>query len=501
MLKKITLILFNIILIALALALASYLFIEKDFKEFFGLDIENTQMVEDSNLEVTLAGDYVFASADSLSLDPANRTLTSIIYEPLVSREFDFSLKPALALSWGQTDELSWTFKLRPNVKFHDGTDFNADTVVSNFNDMRAKPATDVAQLLRNIDKVERVSPLELKFKLKEKDPLALLRLSYFLQPAPSKAGTGFLKLTSQDTNKVRLDEFSAYWGPKYTLKRMNILQVPDPYQKLDMLNLGDVDIVSNVPKSSLISVSKLKFDSLQVPKLEIGFLLFNDTSDELRGKTKSLKDVLNFVVDRNALLNGVDENFTPIYQFAPKGISGVSAKVNLPDLDIYEGSKLLKNAFTDSSSEPLVIHYSPGLNYFAETLQTDLSGLGLGILIQELNGDDMQTSLKEGKADLYLLEWKFDMPDNSEFLKNFVVNNALYKGAGVAKLVEEAIVEDDFFVRSQKLQDIMKQVVDEAPLGFPLFEKNTNYVFSNDLAIRPNLDGSLDLQFIHQKQ
>ncbi len=147
------------------------------------------------------------------------------------------------------------------------------------------------------------------------------------------------------------------------------------------------------------------------------------------------------------------------------------------------------------------MIHYSPGLNYFAETLQTDLSGLGLGILIQELNGDDMQTSLKEGKADLYLLEWKFDMPDNSEFLKNFVVNNALYKGAGVAKLVEEAIVEDDFFVRSQKLQDIMKQVVDEAPLGFPLFEKNTNYVFSNDLAIRPNLDGSLDLQFIHQKQ
>ena len=52
------------------------------------------------------------------------------IYEPLVGRDEQFKLEPRLAVSWSMVDPHTWRFKLRPGVKFHDGTPFTADDVV-----------------------------------------------------------------------------------------------------------------------------------------------------------------------------------------------------------------------------------------------------------------------------------------------------------------------------------------------------------------------------------
>ncbi|RYG10216.1 MAG: ABC transporter substrate-binding protein, partial [Burkholderiales bacterium] len=73
---------------------------------------------------------------DSLSMDPhsLNESLqlsvTNNVYEPLVGRNKDLSLAPALAVSWKQTSPTVWRFELRKGVQFHDGTPFTADDVV-----------------------------------------------------------------------------------------------------------------------------------------------------------------------------------------------------------------------------------------------------------------------------------------------------------------------------------------------------------------------------------
>jgi ABC-type dipeptide transport system, periplasmic component len=71
------------------------------------------------------------------SMDPGNQTATFTgtvldpMYEGLTRLGDDGKIIPALALSWSaDSSGLHWTFKLRPNVKFHDGTPFNADAVV-----------------------------------------------------------------------------------------------------------------------------------------------------------------------------------------------------------------------------------------------------------------------------------------------------------------------------------------------------------------------------------
>src|SRR5215470_11171102 len=78
-----------------------------------------------------------FASGfDPQSLDPHALALqyqtrvVSQIYESLVFRDRNFALEPALATSWQQLEPTRWRFKLRQNVKFHDGTPFTADDVV-----------------------------------------------------------------------------------------------------------------------------------------------------------------------------------------------------------------------------------------------------------------------------------------------------------------------------------------------------------------------------------
>ena len=81
---------------------------------------------------------------DMQTTDPhsQNENLTNninqLVYEFLVVRDKTLGIKPALAESWTQVNPTTWRFKLRPGVKFHDGTPFTADDVVFSFERARA---------------------------------------------------------------------------------------------------------------------------------------------------------------------------------------------------------------------------------------------------------------------------------------------------------------------------------------------------------------------------
>src|SRR6266850_2685625 len=73
--------------------------------------------------------------------DTAAGTAAAAIFDTLVSLDDKAQPQPKLALSWTHSDDYkTWTFKLRPGVKFHDGTPFNAEAVKANF-DRQKDPA------------------------------------------------------------------------------------------------------------------------------------------------------------------------------------------------------------------------------------------------------------------------------------------------------------------------------------------------------------------------
>ncbi len=85
-------------------------------------------------------------TSDAATLDPhANNALINVlllqqIYEPLICRNDDLKLEPCLAVRWEQPEATRWRFHLRPNVRFHNGSAFDADDVV--FSILRAKAPT-----------------------------------------------------------------------------------------------------------------------------------------------------------------------------------------------------------------------------------------------------------------------------------------------------------------------------------------------------------------------
>src|SRR5579875_3205576 len=82
------------------------------------------------------------------AMDPDTRQETvqlsflANIYEPLVRRNADLKLEPALATSWEQTSPTAWRFHLRPNVKWQDGSPFTADDVVFSLHRILSKSSS-----------------------------------------------------------------------------------------------------------------------------------------------------------------------------------------------------------------------------------------------------------------------------------------------------------------------------------------------------------------------
>ena len=119
------------------------------------------------------------SQGDPQTMDPhaQNEGLTNSfnqqVYERLTARERTLEIVPALATEWRQTSPLSWRFKLRTGVKFHDGTPFNADDVV--FSVKRAQAITSQFSTYANaLGEPRKVDEWTVDFQLKTVNPVFL---------------------------------------------------------------------------------------------------------------------------------------------------------------------------------------------------------------------------------------------------------------------------------------------------------------------------------------
>ncbi|MCC9595188.1 ABC transporter substrate-binding protein [Rubrivivax sp. JA1055] len=123
------------------------------------------------------------SQGDPQTMDPhsQNELLTNSmngqVYEGLVGRDRNLGLVPALATEWKQTGPLTWRFKLRPNVKFHDGSPFTAEDVVFSMN--RAKePTSQISVYANAVGTAVAIDPLTVEFRLPQVNPIFLQHIA-----------------------------------------------------------------------------------------------------------------------------------------------------------------------------------------------------------------------------------------------------------------------------------------------------------------------------------
>jgi peptide/nickel transport system substrate-binding protein len=199
------------------------------------------------------------------------------IYDPLIAWELDVTdrpgkMIPGLATEWkvSDTDKTLWTFKLRPGVKFHDGSAFDADAVIWNLEKICNKdaPQFDTRQAAQvrprtpGLLSYKKTGDMEIEIKTKDVDSLFPYQLLWFLVSSPTQwekvgkdwnkfasepSGTGPFKLARLvPRERVELVKNEGYWNPKRIPKvdRMVLVCTPEDSTRSAALISGAVDMI-----------------------------------------------------------------------------------------------------------------------------------------------------------------------------------------------------------------------------------------------------------------
>lgn len=241
--------------------------------------------------------------AGSPSYNPIKGTklnvATNLIHDRMVVQDADQSFHGQLATSWETpADGMSWTFKLRKGVKFHDGEPFNAKTIewwIPKFK------GTENAFMTAGIDKVEVIDEHTVKFIMKNPDPSMLLNMATSFMGIPSPkayealgdkygvtgaVGSGPFKLESftvgQQTKLVRNEDYrwasalSKNQGPA-KIKRLTLREIAEESTAFLELKTGGVDMLLSVPTDFLPRLQAEKaMKVVTMPGTEVFYMPIN---------------------------------------------------------------------------------------------------------------------------------------------------------------------------------------------------------------------------------
>jgi peptide/nickel transport system substrate-binding protein len=203
---------------------------------------------------------------DPVSLDPQLETTAPgawvyyNILEPLVTLDEKMQLQPKLATSWDVLSPTKVRFKLRPGVKFHDGTPLNAAAVKFTLDRaLRGTPPARWASLAGSLAGAEVVDDLTVDVFTREPygpilRTMAMVYVSIVSPTAVQKqgdafsrapVGTGPFKFVEWKTNThVIIERNADYWGEKALLDRVVFKVVPEEGARMIALQTGDADMV-----------------------------------------------------------------------------------------------------------------------------------------------------------------------------------------------------------------------------------------------------------------
>ncbi len=223
----------------------------------------------------------IAVGADVTSIDPhffnlfPNNNIAEHIFDKLVQMDADSKMIPGIATSWKPLDELTWEFKLRKGVKFHDGSELTAEDVafsIDRVGQIPNSPGPFVAYTKAIVAK-QIVDPYTIRFKTAAPHPLMPNDLST-IYIVSKKVATGastedfntgkatigsgrfkFVRYASGD--RVELVRNDAYWGDKAQWDKVTFKIIKNEAARVAALLSGDVDAIENVPTQDLARLKK----------------------------------------------------------------------------------------------------------------------------------------------------------------------------------------------------------------------------------------------------
>ncbi|MDF1483737.1 ABC transporter substrate-binding protein [Ramlibacter sp. H39-3-26] len=413
---------------------------------------------------------------DALSMDPHSLneslqlSITGNVYEPLVGRNKDLSLAPALATGWKQTSPTVWRFELRKGVQFHDGTPFTADDVLFTFARI-AGEGSDMQSYANDIKEVRKVGGYAVEIETKGPFPILPDVLSQVLimsrkwceannatkpvdrrkgieNTASFKAnGTGPYRLRERQPNvRTAFVRNGNYWGKiEGNAQEVVFTPIANAATRVAALVSGEVDVMEPVPVQDIARINASpNARVITGPELRTIFLGMDQKRDELlyssvKGKNpfkdKRVRQAFYQAIDMNGIQRTVMRGASrPTALMVGPGINGWTAEQDkrLP-YDPEAARKLMAEAGYPNGFE--VAMNCPNDRYvndgqICQAVAANLARIGVKINLQaETKGTYFPKILRRDTS-FYLLGWTPSTYDAHNAL-NALMRCADDKGAG----------------------------------------------------------------------
>ena len=382
-----------------------------------GVSVPLRQVVAKDPLVLRIGIAQEAGNLDLLQNESALSTY-SLVFDGLVRYGSGGTLEPGLAERWEvSADGKVITFHLRRDVRFSDGTPFDAK--VARWNLARWIGKSDFAWIgaSEQFNKLEAGDPYTLKLTLNAPVPAALMELSIvrpvrFLSPKAVDAqgkqvapvGTGPWKIVENTRSKTVLVPNELYWGNKPTYQRIELSVVPDELSRVNALKAGDLDVIGGEWVSPLMP-SRAKSLAGQAG---VGVLAEAGVSTVLlgfNGNRGALGDVrarraINLGLDRQAIAKVLYQGYAdPASNLFPATIPDSGKRLAVPVRDPAAANRLLDDAgwkragairSKDGKELTLELIASdqvlPGARRLSEFILGQLAELGIAVKVSSLD-------------------------------------------------------------------------------------------------------------------
>lgn len=490
----------------------------------FGILAIGATAVSAEKLTIGLASEPTSLDPHFHNLGP-NNAMSVHIFDRLIAQDEKQRLSPGLAVSWAPIDDLTWEFKLREGVKFHDGSDFNADDVICTMARAPAVPnsPSGYGTYLKGKE-VVKIDDYTVHFKTATPYPLMSKDISTI--PVISEAGcaatteefnagtaaigTGPFKFQSYTPGEsivlVRNDD---YWGDAPIWSEVEFRPITSGPSRVASLLAGDVDVISGVPTTDIATLqgngdiqlsqgasNRVIYLHLDQFRENSPFVKANGGGDIVNPLLDvRVRKAISMAISRDAIVERVMEGVAiPAGQLLPDGFFGVSDKLEVVPYDPAGAKKLLAEAGYPDGFE-LTIH-GPNDRYIndakiAEAIAQMLTRAGIKTAVETMPRSVYFGRASTGSPDglpefsFILVGWGAGSGEASSPLKSLIhtydkdagfgsSNRGRHSDPETDALIEEALRTVDDAKRQELLAAATERAIENVAIIPTHFQVNT---------------------------
>ena len=479
--------------------------------------------------------------ADVTAIDPhyhnvtPNNNVAAHIFDYLVFRDERQKPIPGLAESWRTIDPLTWEFKLRRGVKFHDGSDFTAADVVASIERVPevANSPSSFTGYTKQIKEMIVIDPYTIRFRTATPYPLMPTDMTQgaIVSKSAQKAttedfnsgkaasGTGPYKLVRYSKgDRIELARHEAYWGGKTPWEKVTLRLLPNDASRVAALLAGDVQAIEYVPTSDVariradkrLNVYKVIADRLIYLHLDSDRdhtpFVFDKAGRPLAKnplKDARVRKALSKAINRKAIVEKVMEGEAVASgQLLAYGMFGTTKTLKVEPYDPEGAKKLLtESGYPDGFS--LTIH-APNNRYvndakIAQAVAQMLTRVGIATKVEAMPSAAFFPQATDLKFSFMLVGWSSGTGEASSPIKALLAtynkdkgfgsaNRGRYSNPKVDALLEEALATVDDPKREAVLQRATELAINDTGI-IPLHFQVNLWATRNGITYLPRTD------------